>query len=334
MPAAPPASPVSSEKAKRWISGILLAYLLAAGGVLLFIDGAAARTLSAATMAALILIVSFSFLLRCLRWCVIARFLVPGVRRVHLLQVYIGGFPMVLTPGRVGEVWRAWVLSTRWGVAYRRGFPLIFCDRLLDLLALLLFAALGVFSAGVYRLPAMLAIAALSPLLLLAFKPRWGFFLIKNFWAATGKWNRRHAAALLTVCRRITDTLRSSYFFPALALSLLAWATEAFAISVVVASLDGALSLANAMKTLGLANIAGVLTFLPAGIGGQEATMSYLIYSNGNTMEIALITAIAVKVGTVFYASLLGLPFFLKLSRRNLKATPAPQALAQHGQIK
>ena len=211
------------------------------------------------------------------------------------------------------------MLASKWKTGYRRALPLVFCDRLLDLNVLLLFAAIGVFGPAVYHWPAITAVAFFLPLMLLLFKPRWCARLVKIGYAIFGKRLRRHFAALLTVCRHIALVIRPSLYLPAFALSLLAWSMEALAIATAAAGLGGALSLHNAMTTIGLGNIAGVLTFLPGGIGGQEAAMIYLIQHNGNALSIAIAITGMARIGTIFFAALLGSPFFINLSRQHGK---------------
>ena len=310
--------PPTTHKIKRWLFVILTIYLLAALILLTSVNSmtTVAKNVPATALAIFMGTVSVAFALRCGRWCLLARRAAPTVRHRDLLRVYIGGFPMVLTPGRVGEIWRAWVMASHWNVRYRRGLSLVIADRLLDLTALLLFIGLGVFSDGVFQYPAVMALVTLMPLLLLAVNPHWGIFVIKMSWAATGKWRPRLAAFLVAVCRRVAAIFHSFLFVPAVLLSLLAWGMEAFAIYIFIGALNGTLSFDAAMITLGLSNIAGILTLTPAGIGGQEAAMTYLLHGNGNTMGISVTTTVVAKIGTVFYGALLGFPFFLKLSRR------------------
>ena len=304
-----------------WLLALTIAYVLASLLALAFSEQllTVVTAIPARVFLFFILLVSVALALRTIRWCYIVRQTGLSVRWRDAAQIYVGGFPMALTPGRIGELWRAWVLASKWKIGYRRALPLVFCDRLLDLNVLLLFAAIGVFGPAVYHWPAITAVAFFLPLMLLLFKPRWCARLVKIGYAIFGKRLRRHFAALLTVCRHIALVIRPSLYLPAFALSLLAWSMEALAIAMAAASLGGTLSLHNAMATVGLGNIAGVLTFLPGGIGGQETAMIYLIQHNGNALPVAIAITGMARIGTIFFAALLGSPFFINLSRQHGK---------------
>ncbi|MBC7174092.1 MAG: flippase-like domain-containing protein, partial [Polyangiaceae bacterium] len=65
-------------------------------------------------------------------------------------RVFVAGFVMSITPGKVGEVWKSLLLHECQGVPVERTAPIVFAERLTDLFALVILAALGslVFEEG------------------------------------------------------------------------------------------------------------------------------------------------------------------------------------------
>ena len=192
-------------------------------------------------------------------------------------------------------------------------FAADFCDRLLDLNTLLFFAMAGIFVG--WWLTAALAVLALAPLLLLFLRPRWFAQMVKIIWVLCRRAKPRFFAALLAMCRHLQTVTRPGLYLPALLLALLSWLLEALAIVLIVSGVGGVLSVLWAIVALGTANIAGVLTLLPGGIGGQEVTLIYLLEDAGNTAGVALAATVVVRLFAVGGATLLGLPFFIFLSR-------------------
>lgn len=76
-------------------------------------------------------------------------------------QVYLAGCAFSLTPGKVGETVRAYFLKERAGVAYAKGVPICFVDRLLDLFAFSFLCLVGIFAIGL-PLPYFLFIGIVS----------------------------------------------------------------------------------------------------------------------------------------------------------------------------
>lgn len=307
-------------RAGQWLFGLLTVYAI--GALVLWLVRADLRLVIGATpvwvIPAFMALASVGFLVRVGRWLLLARTADLQVPDIGLSTVYIGGFLMNLTPARVGELWRSWMLWRGWRVKYRRSLPLLICDRLLDLCALLLFAALGLGLGFGFHWPAVLCLSAAVALLALIALPGWVRWAIKVIWASMGRPRPRLFAALLSVCRNVSRLLEPISFIKLLSLSLLAWGMEAAALHLLVPTVGGELPLRAAAATLGVANVAGAITPLPGGIGGQELTMGFLISSvGGNSTASAMAMVGIMRLSTLWYAAALGLPFFLYLSRRH-----------------
>lgn len=311
------------EKVVRWLFVLLLLYVLVSAAVLFFYrDYMSEVALVAPKLIVMyLLVIAVVLFLKTARWFLLLRTVNMSFSAIDAARIYIGGISMVLTPGRLGELWRAWILAAKFRTGYRSGIPLVVCDKLLDLNALLLFAALGLFAPSVYQLLALVCLAIFLPPMLLCFKPRWGVKLVKLAWALAGKRFPRHFAGALTMFRNVSLLTRPSIYFPAFSITMFAWLAEAMALSIMATGLGGELPMVVAAASLGLANIVGVMTFLPGGVGGQEAMMIYLLRESGNNLPIAVAVAGIVRICSVFIPALLGVPFFVQMSRRN----PDPQ---------
>lgn len=307
------------SRAGRWLGVLLGVHALAVLSLLGF--RADLRLILAATpwwvVPAFMAFASAGFAIRVARWLSLARTAGLGVRTNSLAAVYVGGFLMNLTPGRIGELWRSWVLWRVWRLRYRHTLPLLICDRLLDLCALLLFAGAGLgLGTGLGWLAAPCLVAA-SALVMLIALPGWARRATKAVWAATGRRRPRLFALLLSVCRKIALLLKPARLVKLLSLSLLAWSMEAIALHMLMPAIGGELPLRPALAALGLGNVAGVITFLPGGIGGQELTMALFIAGvAGNSTAHAMAMVGIMRVSTLWYSAALGTPFFLYLTRR------------------
>ena len=305
----------STEYLLRRLWAVLAIFALVALGALLYAEDARQALASASLVSVLsfMTLIMLSWLVRTAKWRYLSACLGVRLPWRGAWAVYVGGFPMTLTPARAGELWRCWVMCKRWGMNYRRALPLIFCDRLLDLNTLLFFAMAGIFVG--WWLTAALAALALAPLLLLFLRPRWFAQMVKIIWVLCRRAKPRFFAALLAMCRHLQTVTRPGLYLPALLLALLSWLLEALAIVLIVSGVGGVLSVLWAIVALGTANIAGVLTLLPGGIGGQEVTLIYLLEDAGNTAGVALAATVVVRLFALGGATLLGLPFFIFLSR-------------------
>ena len=310
------------SRAGRWLFGVLAVY--AVGALVLLWVRADLRVVVGATplwvIPAFVAMASVGFLVRLGRWLLLARIANLAVPDTGLTTVYLGGFLMNLTPGRIGELWRGWILWRGWRLKFRRSLPLLICDRFMDLYALLLFAGLGLGLGFGFDWPAMLCLLVAGALLALIAAPGWARRAIKIVWLAVGRRHPRLFAAMLSVCRGLGDMLRPVVFLKLLSLSLIAWSMEAVALSMLMPTVGGEMPVRAAVAALGVSNVAGAITPLPGGVGGQELTMAFLIGgASGNSTASAMAMVGILRVSTLWYAAALGLPFFLYLSRRYMR---------------
>src|SRR6185436_15009853 len=98
------------------------------------------------------LLAAVNYGIRFLRWqFYLGRVGVTTVSTRDSLQVFLAGFALTVTPGKLGEAVKAVLLRASHGIPMARTAPIVIAERVTDLLALLLLALVGVFSFDVDR---------------------------------------------------------------------------------------------------------------------------------------------------------------------------------------
>jgi len=202
--------------------------------------------------------------LRFLRWQYYLDLLGHRVPWWASLRIYIAGFALTTTPGKAGEMVRS-IFLRRHGVGYAESVAAFFAERTTDLVAVVLIAAIGVWSHQTVR-PWVLGVGAFMLLVLLALQnKRW--LRLLRVWAR--RMQRRRLRRLLV--SSLDMVLHYRRFFTVQALSLamllgvLAWIAEAYAFYLVAVWMGGGMSLGEAFFIYAFAMLVGALTFLPNG---------------------------------------------------------------------
>lgn len=305
------------RKAALWGAAMLAVYAVAAIAVFAM-SGRVSEMLSSIRwwmLPAFMAMALTGLALRMVRWFVLSAPLRGRVPARSLAAVYVGGFLMNLTPGRVGELWRAWALRQLWRVGYDRGLTLVFCERFMDLCILLVFAMLGFGLGGPFPWLATVAAGMLALAAFVAVLPRRAVALVKFAWGRLDKPSPRLFAGAQSMCRNVGAALGPSRFLLLLLLSALAWSPEAVALWYFAGELGHPVPPLAGAASLGNANIAGALTYLPGGIGGQEASLSFLLSQAGMPVAAAAVLVALMRVSTLWFSALLGLPFFVALTK-------------------
>jgi uncharacterized membrane protein YbhN (UPF0104 family) len=216
------------------------------------------------------------------------------------LRIYLAGFALTTTPGKAGEAFRS-ILLRKWGVPYPGSFAALLSERLSDLLAVCLLALAG-WSLHAAVLPAIaFALSAIA-----------GTVLILSNKHLLDRLERASSGGLSGAARILRPLLDLSSFARCLhspgllagatALSLAAWAAEAWAFYLLCDWMGVEISLHIAVSIYALAMLAGAASFMPGGLGGAEAAMIALLLSADVSFPDACAATILIRVATLWFA--------------------------------
>ncbi len=246
-----------------------------------------------------------NFALRAWRWHIAQGRIGIVVPWHRTLVYYMAGYALLLTPGRIGEAVRLWLLRRGHGARYERSFALLAVDRLADGVVFVLFILAGLASFSGYAVAAAGVALLLGVALWLFLRP--GPLLAATGWAygLMRRWPRAFARirAALRQGRRIG---RPGLLIPALVLSLVAWTVLAAGFTLLLQALGIPAGLAEAMFVLGLASAAGALVVVPGGLGGTEGAMLVLLAGMGATTQAAIAATVVIRALTLWLSVAIG----------------------------
>lgn len=266
-----------------------------------------------------------NYLLRFVRWhyylSVIDLRTLP--RRDSFL-IFFSGLSLTMTPGKVGELMKAFLLKERAGASVSATAPIIAAERLTDLLGVFFLAAIGLafFPVGLTAL-ALFLIAVVA------------FIIVVQ--QRTLAERVLQLAARLPLLGRFVPIARQLYastylllrlrpLLIALALAIVAWFAECVAFFFVLIGLGQApsvLLLFHATFIYAAASLLGAISMLPGGLGATEGGMALLLQQIVSLpRDQAVAATLSVRLCTLWFAVLLGLIALLFLGLPKLKLDP------------
>jgi uncharacterized membrane protein YbhN (UPF0104 family) len=323
--ASPPPASVEDEaeaphlsRAVRRTVATLAAFLLACAVLLWFARDsdamAAAALLSPIVVLACLGLSLVNYILRGLRWVLLGHAFGVAAPAGRQLLYFFAGFALTVTPGKLGEVVRLWLLRRHHGVPYARSMPLLAGDRVMDMVAICLLALIGAVLTSQYLLvTAVLAAACAALLAALTHAP-----LLLHLIDWTERRLRRAPglfARAREVCAMLPAIGRPAVLLPALLLSCLGWIAECLVLWLVVQSLGTDIGLGESLLVFCLAAVAGAVSLLPGGLGAADVSLLGLLRLVAVPEPSAIVVTILVRLATLWFAVLLGLatlPFALR----------------------
>lgn len=281
-----------------------------------------------------------NFLVRELKWNYYRKQGGIDVPRLGNFLIFFSGYSMAISPARAGELIKPFMYKEYFDQKMRRTIPLVFCERLSDLLGMIVLAAvtvvpfMGAVSArnslgtSTRLIYGFLVFSAVFMLVLVWFirqKPLAYRFLMqlshwtrsrRKLWGITHKLRKLYFATypLLTMRNLIITTAMAafSWFFECLALKLIL-----DGIQHSQASGAGHVGITSATFIFCMATIfGGFLFFLPGGIGGFEAMVILMLGLIGIPKFEAVPAVFITRVCTLFYSVVLGFIFILITSAK------------------
>ena len=312
----------------RLVAGAGLA-IAVISGLTLFAD---ARQLSLALrdfawwlLAPILALTLFNYVLRFAKWEMYLRRLeIPPLPRRTSALVFLAGFSMAITPGKVGELIKAFLLRRLTGVPVGRTSAIIVAERITDGFAMLALAGIGAAQFAYGRTLLGLVFVAALALVLLLRRPRLLASLLGRM-AHRPRIGRviEHGIAFVEASHEL---LGPRLLGVGVGLGIVSWAGECLAFFLVLHGLGLPASwhlLLVATFVLAVSSIVGAVSMLPGGLGVADASVTGMLLlfvsDDAMTRGVAVAATLLIRFATLWFAVLIG-ALALALLRREIAA--------------
>ncbi len=251
-----------------------------------------------------------------LKW----KLLLKKVGFVVLFPIQILGFTVSnFTPGKVAEPAKTVILKMRTGIPVSTSLTSIIWERLIDVMVLVLFAAITISSLSLsseFFVIGLLSICIFSAIILISvavlFNKRFGikiFYIIKK----------------LPVLKRLPENFMDLFYkvrIDKIALSkcfittLIAWTGEGLVLYFTLLAFGVQINPVILAGIVALSVVIGIASSLPGGLGTTEIVMAVLLGLVGVENSIAVTAAITFRFMTFWFVNLVGGLSFIYLSRK------------------
>ncbi|MCY3991461.1 MAG: lysylphosphatidylglycerol synthase transmembrane domain-containing protein [Caldilineaceae bacterium] len=252
-----------------------------------------------------------NFGVRLLKWHWYLRLIRTPISFGQSARIYGISFLMMMTPGKVGEFVRAFMVRNVSGAPFSVVAPVVLAERMTDGLAMILLAGLGLLAIDDGRI----RMAALAALLIIA------GIIIANQVRPLALW----CLALghrLPLVNRFADKLsafyESSYFLlqpkyliTSVLIGVVSWASQGIGFYLVLLGFGaeaGVGSLLTAVSAFNMSTVVGAVVATPGGLGGVESSLAALsIQLLDMSRPAAAAAALVIRFATLWFGVAIGL---------------------------
>jgi uncharacterized protein (TIRG00374 family) len=239
---------------------------------------AALRQFPWALLPAVLGLTLLNYGLRFVKWDYYLRCLGLRVPRLVSLRIFVAGLAMAITPGKVGELLKSYLLRRYNGSPISRTAPVIMAERLTDGLAMLVLAGGGLALTGIgWQGLLAILLAAMALIGVIQYRP---LALVVLGWGERLPVVRRFALGLHAFYEGASVLLRWRPLLLAVAIGLVSWLGECVAFYLVLVGLGVPASwtlLIQAAFILATSTLIGSVTGLPGGLGSADLSILGLV---------------------------------------------------------
>lgn len=264
----------------------------------------------------------FNYALRFIKWQLYLRWVgVDRLPRALSLGIFLAGFAMTITPGKVGEFLKSYLLRRATAIPVATTAPIVLAERLTDGLAMAILALLSAF-AGIEAGWAGLALVLLLLLGGISLIQQRRMMLAFLRWCTRLPLVRRRAGAVYELYNSSYEIFRPQRVAIVTGLSVVSWFGECLALWVILHGLGLPPTrelLTLAVFSLSTASIAGALSLLPGGLGAAEAGITgiLLLFSQPRiSPSTAAAATLLIRFTTLWFGVGLGLVALLWVQQR------------------
>lgn len=260
----------------------------------------------------MIILTTLAYFIRFIKWNFFLRSIGVHLKLKDNLFVFFSGLGMIITPAKVGEIWKGWLIKDINDESLSKTVPVVIIDRVTDLLGLLILSALGIlfYREGAYIL---IILIVLFVLFFIAIKSeRISGRLIRILEGRAGKYSKDIKTMHQTFEVLVSPKNMTLMSF----LSAFAWFFECLALFFVIIGFGQFVNVIISTFIFSFASLAGAVSMIPGGLGVAEATFSGLLQYFGLTSTISVGVAIIIRFGTLWYGAILGFLVYILFKNR------------------
>jgi uncharacterized protein (TIRG00374 family) len=257
-----------------------------------------------------LLLTLFNYVLRFFKWHYYLGLV--GIKDFPLLssaRLFLAGFPLAVTPGKVGEALKAVWLERETGLPVSKGISVVLAERISDGLGVLILSILGVIAYPRFW-PGFLIVSGILLVIIIIIQIRPAALWLLDL------------GSRLPLIHKLSSDLREFYegsyalFRPkalitAVSLGTISWLGEGVGFYLVLIGLGispGWNTLSIAVFVLAFSTVIGAVSALPGGLGAAEASIAGMLALILNlSRETAASATLLIRFATLWFAVFIGL---------------------------
>ncbi len=252
-----------------------------------------------------LLLLSFgNYVSRFFKWEYYLKIIDVKLHKLDSLSIFMSGLIMSVTPGKMGELLKSYLVKQVNGTSISKTAPIVFAERATDFLSLTIMALTGAYFYDYGKnIIIIIGLFILTGLIILSNKKL--FYKIISLFSNIS-FISKHILKISTAYESSSKLLSLTPLLLMTLLSIVSWGFECFGYYLILTNFEIEIDVLWAFFSYSFATIVGALSMLPGGLGVTEGSLTLMLVQKGLSEHNAFAATFIVRAVTLWFAVLVG----------------------------
>lgn len=226
------------------------------------------------------------------------------LHKLDSLSIFMSGLIMSVTPGKMGELLKSYLVKQINGTSISKTAPIVFAERATDFLSLTILALVGAYYYDYGKtIIIFIGIFLVVGIIIISNKIIFDKFL---FLLSKLKFVEKQIPKITTAYKSSSKLLSLKPLIFMTSLSIISWGFECYGYYLILNNFEVKIDILWAFFSYSFATIVGALSMLPGGLGVTEGSLTLMMVQKGLSENDAFASTFIVRVVTLWFAVFVG----------------------------
>ena len=249
----------------------------------------------------ILLLVSASWVPLIIKWHFLLKNCEIDIPLTKSILVFLSGTAFEITPGQIGALMKSQILKTIYNIPRTKTAPIVLVEKVYDFIGAILASIIGIIILGVYPHLIVIAILVLAVIFFfMYYRPASELFFKR---ITKLKFFSKYIENISESYKTVQKSTNVKVATVCILLAVTYWFIISAAAYYILIGFD--INILDYLKVLAIyvtSILLGAISFIPAGIGITEGTLTGLLTLEGIGVSAALILSVMIRILTLWYS--------------------------------
>lgn len=245
-----------------------------------------------------------NYISRFFKWEYYLKIIEVKLHKLDSLSIFMSGLIMSVTPGKMGELLKSYLVKQVNGTSISKTAPIVFAERATDFLSLTILALAGAYFYDYGKnIIIIIAVILISGLIIISNKNLFHKIILL---LSQIRFISKHVLKIQTAYESSAKLLAFTPLILMTMLSVVSWGFECLGYYIILTNFNLKVDVMWAFFSYSFATIVGALSMMPGGLGVTEGSLTLMLVKKGLSENNAFAATFIVRAVTLWFAVLVG----------------------------